>query len=182
MIKKTYEYKDLEGRTHVEDHYFALSKAELAEWELTTDGGMREYLTRIVEEGNPKVIIAAFKDLLMRSYGKRSEDGRRFIKSDALSLEFMQTEAYSELFIELVTDAKAAAEFVRGIVPGDLSGVVPEKVQDKPSQEETYRRMMEQVKVEDEAQPVDKFEVLKKQLEDSGLDEDTVKTILASQL
>lgn len=121
MLKKTITYKDLDGNTVTEDFYFNLSKAEIAEMELSMDGGMSAHLQRIVEEKNGAHIIETFKDIIRRSYGRRSEDGKSFLKKPEYFEAFVTTDAYSELFMEIVTDADAAAKFVVGIVPADLS-------------------------------------------------------------
>ena len=117
MLKKTITYTDYDGVERTEDFYFNLSKAEIAEMELSTAGGLDKTINRIVAEQDGKRIIGLFKDLVLKSYGKKSDDGRRFIKSQELRDEFSQTEAYSDLFMELATDADAAAAFVNGIVP-----------------------------------------------------------------
>ena len=109
MLKKTLTYSDLDGNPVTEDFYFSLSKAEIAEMELSYDGGLQTHLKRIVANKDGAAIIGAFKNILTSSVGRRSEDGRRFIKSDEITQEFMQTDAYSELFMELVTDADASA-------------------------------------------------------------------------
>jgi hypothetical protein len=103
-----------------EDHYFHLSKADLVELEMSHKGGLAKWLQRIVAEEDGAKIVAEFKNLILTSYGVKSEDGRRFIKNDALREEFVSSEAYSTLFIELCTDAGAAAAFVNGIVPAGL--------------------------------------------------------------
>lgn len=120
MLKKTIKYTDFNGEEVEEDCYFNLSKAEIAEMELSTEGGMGEYLKKIVASNNGKEIISAFKDILLRSYGKRSDDGRRFIKNQQIREEFESSEAYSTIFMDLVTNADAAAEFVNGIVPKEM--------------------------------------------------------------
>lgn len=117
MIKKTMTYTDYDGNQRTEDFYFNLTKAEVAEMEMSTAGGLDKMINRIIAEQDGKRIIELFKDLVLRSYGKKSDDGRRFIKSQELRDEFAQTEAYSDLFMELATDADAAAKFVNGIVP-----------------------------------------------------------------
>lgn len=117
MIKRTIKYTDYNGVEREEDFYFNLSKAELAEMELTTKGGLTDYIQNIVNSENTAAIVSTFKQLLLKAYGVKSEDGKRFIKSDELSKEFSQTEAYSELFMELATDDKKASEFINGIVP-----------------------------------------------------------------
>lgn len=117
MVKKTVKYTDYNGNERTEDLYFNLTKAEITEMELTTEGGLSEHLQKIVNEKDSKQIIECFKELLLKSYGQKSEDGRRFIKTDKLREEFSQTEAYSELFMEIAGNAETAAEFVNGIIP-----------------------------------------------------------------
>lgn len=117
MLKKTFTYTDYNGVERTEDHYFNLSKAELMEMELSTTGGLAEMINKIVAAQDAPAIVKVFKDLVLKAYGQKSADGRRFIKSKELADEFSQTEAYSQLFMELATDADAASAFVNGIVP-----------------------------------------------------------------
>lgn len=119
MLKKTITYTDYNGVERTEDFYFNLSKAELAEMELSADGGLAETLKRIIDAKDSKQLVAVFKDLVLRSYGEKSPDGKRFIKSEELRIAFSQTEAYSDLFMELATNDNAAVEFVNGIVPSE---------------------------------------------------------------
>lgn len=127
MYKKTITYTDYNGDQKTEDFYFNVTKAELMEMEMEKDGGMAEYLTTLVESTNPKEIIAVIKDLIRRSIGKKSEDGRRFIKNQEIVDDFMQTEAYSELFMEFASDAEEAARFVNGIVPNEVAAAAKKK-------------------------------------------------------
>lgn len=120
MYKKTITYKDYNDVERTETFLFNFSKAELAELQLSTDGGLETYIQRIIESQDTKALVKIFKDLLLKSYGIKSDDGRRFIKSDAIREEFSQTEAYSEFFMELATDAKAASDFINGIMPAEL--------------------------------------------------------------
>lgn len=146
MIKKTITYKDLDGNSITEDFYFALSKAEIAEMELRQGGGMEQYLTAIVASGNGGMIMSAFKEFVVKSYGRRSENMRSFLKSDEITMEFLGTDAYSQLFMELVTDAKAGAEFVAGIMPVPIpEGATPvsgslELPEAKPKEWNEYTR------------------------------------------
>ena len=117
MLKKTIVYTDYNGTTRKEDFYFNLTQAEVTELEVSVEGGLVEQINRIVAAQNGKVIIETFKDIILRAYGEKSPDGRRFIKNQEVRDAFAQTEAYSNLFMELATDAKAASEFVNGIVP-----------------------------------------------------------------
>lgn len=121
MLKKPIKYTDYNGMERTEDFWFNLSKAEIMEMELSTTGGLAELIQKIVKEQDAPAIIKIFKDLILKAYGEKSPDGKRFIKSDEMALAFSQTEAYSNLFMELATDADAAAEFVNGIVPADAA-------------------------------------------------------------
>lgn len=126
MLKKTITYTDYDGNTRTEDFYFNLSKSEIAELALSTPGGFENYIKRIVDAQDSQKIMEVFKELILKSYGEKSPDGRRFIKTADKRDEFSQTEAYSELFVELATNSDAASEFINGIVPA-----MPEN-QDKP--------------------------------------------------
>ena len=117
MLKKTINYTDYNGADRSEDFYFNLNKAELTEMEMSHDGGLTGLIDKVVKEQNAKEIVRIFKDLVLKAYGVKSDDGKRFIKNDELRDAFAQTEAYSELFMELATDAEAAADFINGIVP-----------------------------------------------------------------
>lgn len=117
MLKRTMTYTDYNGVSRTEDFYFNLTQAEVTELELSVDGGLVEMINRIIAAKDGKQIIALFKDIVLRSYGEKSPDGKRFIKNQEIRDAFAQTEAYSDLFMELATDAKKAAAFVNGIVP-----------------------------------------------------------------
>lgn len=123
MLKKTIPYKDYNGNERSEDFYFHLSEAEVMEMEMSTAGGLAEMIRGIVAAQDAPAIIKIFKDLILKAYGEKSPDGKRFIKSEELSKAFSETEAYSVLFMELATDADAAAKFVNGIVPNSRQGV-----------------------------------------------------------
>lgn len=117
MLKKTIKYTDFDGNERSEDFYFNLTKAEVTEMELSTEGGLSKTLQKIIDTKDSKRIMETFKDLILRSYGEKSPDGKRFIKNQELRDGFAQTEAYSELFMELADNAEMAAAFVNGIVP-----------------------------------------------------------------
>ena len=120
MLKQTITYTDFNGVERSEDFYFNLTKAELVELEMGHAGGLSESLQKIVAAEDGGAIIREFKTIILKAYGKRSEDGSRFVKNDKMREEFETSEAYSVLFIKLVTDADAAAKFVSGIMPQDL--------------------------------------------------------------
>ena len=117
MLKRTITYTDYLGNQRTEDFYFNLTQAEVMEMELSRTGGLTAMIEKIVAEQDHPKIIKIFKELVLKAYGQVSPDGRKFVKNDELRDDFSQTEAYSMLFIELATNAKAAAEFVNGIVP-----------------------------------------------------------------
>jgi hypothetical protein len=123
MLKKTITYEDFDGVSQTEEFYFHLSKAELLEMEVTTPGGYGSYLESIVKSVDMKDplsrknLVEAFKAIILTAYGKRSDDGKRFIKSETISEEFVQTPAYSQLFWDLLSDADIASDFVNGIMP-----------------------------------------------------------------
>lgn len=117
MIKKTLKYIDFNGNERTEDFYFHLTEAELTEWELSIDGGLTGVITRIINSQDQKQMIEIFKSLLMKSYGEKSADGRRFVKNQDVLDSFMQTQAFSDIYMELATNDKAASEFVNGLMP-----------------------------------------------------------------
>lgn len=117
MLKETMTYTDYNGVERTENFYFNLTQAEIMEMEMTTDGGLAERITNIVEAKDAPAIIKIFKELILKAYGEKTPDGKRFMKSKEISDAFAQTEAYSQLFMKLATDADAAAKFVNGIVP-----------------------------------------------------------------
>lgn len=121
MIKKTMTYVDYNGTERTEDFYFNLTEAEIMEMEMGTTGGLAEMIQRIVAAQDAPAIIKIFKELVLKAYGEKSADGKRFVKSDEISTAFAQTEAYSQLFMKLATDADAAAKFVNGIVPASMA-------------------------------------------------------------
>lgn len=125
MLKETITYVDYNDNERTENFYFNLTKAELMEMEMSTSGGFVEMIQRLVESQDTPAIIDIFKKIVLKSYGQKSLDGKRFIKNDQLREEFEQTEAYSQLFMKLATDADYAAKFINGIIPADLSQQKP---------------------------------------------------------
>lgn len=126
MIKKTITYSDFNGNERTEDFYFNLTKAEITKMELSIKGGLAEMIQRIVAAQDTPAIIDVFEDLIKRSYGVKTPDGRGFVKKAEDLEAFVATEAYSQLFMELATDADAAAQFVNGVVPADMAKQVAE--------------------------------------------------------
>lgn len=124
MLKKNIKYVDYDGNDRAEDFYFNLNKAEVIELQLGTVGGLTKTLEKIVQEKDTSRIIEYFKTIILKAYGEKSADGRRFIKSQELRDAFEQTEAYSELFMELASDAKMAAEFINGVLPKEAADAI----------------------------------------------------------
>lgn len=134
MYKKTITYTDYDGNQRTEDYYFNLSKAEIIKW-LTTSGDytLDKVFEKLYAERNGKEIMNVFEELLYQAYGKKSLDGRRFDKSEEVKRDFMETEAYSVLFTELVTDAKKAGDFINKIIPRDLAEEVEKIMSENPN-------------------------------------------------
>lgn len=133
MYKIEKEYVDFNGTKRKETFCFNLTKAEVIEWLSTTgDYTLDKLLEKLMSEYNMKEVIVIFKDLIYRSYGEVSLDGRRFIKTDEVKANFMDTEAYSMIFTEIVSDGKKAAEFVNGILPKDLTEEVSKVIAENP--------------------------------------------------
>jgi len=123
MLKKTMTYTDYDGNERTEDFYFNLSKAEILEMELGISGGLENFLQRIINAKDVPELASIFKKIILKAYGVKSDDGKRFIKSQELTDEFVSTEAYSDLYTELCTNADSAAAFVNAIIP---------KIEEKP--------------------------------------------------
>lgn len=143
MLKKLIKYTDYNGKERAENFYFYLNKAELMEMELGTVGGMQNLIQLIIDKQDIPEIVKAFKMIILKSYGEKSADGVRFIKSEELSNAFSQTEAYSNLYMELISDAKAAAAFINGIVPADLVRAKEENKEDAAVSEEVKEPVAE---------------------------------------
>lgn len=134
MLKKTITYVDFNGKKVTEDYYFNLTKAEVAEMEVNAStldsegklsGGMQAMLNDVVDSGSGARIISVFKEIIKKSIGVKSEDGRFFNKSPHVFEEFEMSAAFSEFFVELLSDPDAAADFIKGIMPVDLDAAVP---------------------------------------------------------
>lgn len=117
MFVKTISYEDWNGEERTEDFRFNLTRSELVEIEADTEGGIENYIKEIGDKLDAKKIMAFMKMIIAKSYGEKSLDGKRFIKDPEISKAFMETPAYDQLFMELVTDADAAATFISKIIP-----------------------------------------------------------------
>ena len=133
MVVKKIKYTDFNGVEREEEFMFNLTEAEITEMELTTDGGLSDSIKKIISAQDTPQIVETFKMLLLKSYGEKSADGRRFIKSEELTEAFTQTNAYSQFFMELATDDKAAIAFINGIIPESMLERVAENNSDDAS-------------------------------------------------
>lgn len=120
MLKKVFKYTDFNGEVQEEAFYFNLSKAEAIELEVSEDGGLSNTLRKMVASNDNREILRMMKEIVTLAVGVRSEDGRRFIKNEDIRNDFMQSPAYDELFMELMTNPNAGAEFIKGVLPADL--------------------------------------------------------------
>lgn len=121
MYKMTIDYEDFDGNQRTEDCYFNLTKSKLLEMEMSKEGGLEKYITKIINTQDSPKIMEMFKEIIRESYGEKSDDGRRFIQSEEIFEKFSQTLAYDELFVKLATNADEAAKFINGIIPKDLA-------------------------------------------------------------
>jgi len=124
VLQKAITFKDLDGNDVTEIFYFNVNKAEIAEMEVSKRGGMSQWIKNVSATENAQEVMSTFKQIILMAVGRRSEDGRRFIKNQEIRDDFEQTEAYSQLFMELVTNAQAGAEFIKGIMPKDLAEAI----------------------------------------------------------
>lgn len=132
MYKLPITYTDFNGDTVTEDFYFNMTKAELAELQLSEAGGLDNMLSLIINERDVPTLAKYFKTLILASYGKKSADGKAFIKIDEngnpLSRQFSQTAAFSELYTSFLSEHgdEKLLEFVRHIIPSDISKAIDE--------------------------------------------------------
>lgn len=117
MVKKTITYKDFNDVERTEDFYFNISKPEIIKWQLEEGYGLEEEINKLTKSSDNKKAIEIFEKLLSKAYGIKSEDGKRFMKSDEISRSFTETNAYEKLYMELAYDDKKAADFINGIAP-----------------------------------------------------------------
>ncbi len=120
MITKTFKFEDYDGNMRKEEHSFHLTKAELLDMEMSTEGGLEKTINKLIMTQDSVKIMEIFKKLIYKAYGVKSDDGRRFIKNKEVKDAFMETEAYSMLIMELISDPDAANKFILGILPKDI--------------------------------------------------------------
>lgn len=119
MLQQTITCTDFNGNEYTEDYFFNLTEAELVDYSISVEGGIEKKLEDIIASSDIQEILKIFKELILLSYGKKSDDGKRFIKNEQLREEFAQTAAYSELYMSFIKDDKKAADFINGILPAN---------------------------------------------------------------
>lgn len=127
MFARTFVYKDYNGKTRKDTWYFNLRKDELLKLEMGSWGGLDALLKRMIREEKPDKIVDMFEKIILSAVGEKSPDGKKFIKNEEIRQDFYQTEAYSDLFYELVTDPKATAAFLKACIPEELAAKINEK-------------------------------------------------------
>ena len=132
MLKRDITYENYNGETVTETFYFNLTKTEIVELEVGYSGGLEAFIQKIIDTKDNAGLVREFKKIVLLAYGVKSEDGKRFIKSDELREEFSQTAAYDALFMDLATNDDAAANFIKGIVPKDLTPDQDKPIRDVP--------------------------------------------------
>lgn len=147
MYTKTITYTDYNGNERTEKFLFNLSKAEILEMELSTTGGFTDKLQRIIDAQDVPTMTSIFKELILKSYGEKSDDGRRFIKSPEISKGFSETEAYSNFYMELVTNTQAAIDFINGVVPADVAAEAKKEAEKQKAIEESGFKVIDHVDV-----------------------------------
>lgn len=128
MLKLTRTYTDFDGNERTEDCYFNLTKSELLQMETMADGGLEKKIQKIINSKDQAQIMNIFKDILLKSFGIKSDDGKRFKKSDEIRAEFEESPLFDMIFMELATDAEAAEKFIKGIIPKDMNPDAPKAI------------------------------------------------------
>lgn len=134
MYKMSIQYEDYDGNKRKEDCYFNLSKTELTKMQLSESGGLDKVLARIIQEQDITKIADLLDTVILKSYGIKSDDGKTFSKSAEISEKFKSTQAYDELFMKLISDPQEAANFIKKIIPSDLSAKIPNDVSKLPAE------------------------------------------------
>lgn len=128
MLKKTIKYTDFNGVEREEPFYFNLTKADLLEMEMSKDGGMGEFIAKVVQTQNQRELMNLFKTFILKAYGEKSDDGKHFYKSEEISQKFASTEAYSVLVMELLENKDdAAAKFINGLAPSGTQNITADE-------------------------------------------------------
>lgn len=128
MIKKTVTYKDLNGKERTETFYFHYFESEIMDMEMSEEGGLAERIQRIIDAKDQASLLKVIKKFVIDAYGIKSDDGRRFNKSQEVKDAFVECPAYSKIYMELLTNDELAAEFVNKVVPEDMGAQLAEIV------------------------------------------------------
>lgn len=135
MLKKEITYETFDGETVTDTFYFNMTEAELIELQMGGSEAMDERLRRLIKTRNNADLFAMFKEIITVSVGEKSEDGRRFTKNEDIREAFVNSAAYSELFVELFTDVDKLTAFLVGILPrkfaNDIEAIDPEKAMEE---------------------------------------------------
>lgn len=132
MLKREINYEDYNGNQVTGIFYFNISQVELIKLEVEYEQGFGAMIQNVIDTNDKKTLIKQFQDIVLLAYGQKSEDGKRFIKSDKLREEFSQTAAYNVLFMELATDDGAAATFIKGVIPKNMTAEFDKAVKTSP--------------------------------------------------
>ena len=139
MYKKTITYKDFNDVERTETYYFRLSETELTEWNMEENGGLANKLDIMVNSKDQAQIIKTLKEIIIRAYGEKSDDGRRLVKNNGeLAKAFMETNAYDVFFKELCTSEATVSNFINGIIPKDLReemNKASDKIEEAPAEQ-----------------------------------------------
>lgn len=121
MLKKTITYTDYDGMERTEDFWFNLSKTELTKLDAELPGGVLGVLRKIIDKKDRKALVDFIETLILRSYGEKTLDGKRFVKTPDMAEEFMQTPAYDELFMSILSDTDSQTSFINGVIPQSMA-------------------------------------------------------------
>lgn len=121
MLKKTITYTDYDGMARTEDFWFNLSKTELTKLDAELPGGVLGVLRKIIDKKDRKALVDFIETLILRSYGEKTLDGKRFVKTIDMAEEFMQTPAYDELFMSILSDTDSQTSFINGVIPQSMA-------------------------------------------------------------
>lgn len=120
MLKKTYTYKDYNDIERTETFYFHFTEAEILDMEMSAEGGFAERVQRIIDAKDQAALMKLIKKFVIDAYGVKSDDGRRFIKNEEVKTAFLECPAFSDIFMDMVTNDELAAEFVNGVIPDTM--------------------------------------------------------------
>jgi transcriptional regulator NrdR family protein len=126
MLKKTVTYETFDGEKVTEDFYFNLTETELTDWSVSKSGGMVQFIKILLKTSDGAEMYKMIKDLVLKSYGIKSPDGKKFYKSDAIIKEFESSAAFSDIMTSIMKDEKSATDFIKGVIPKKLAAKVPE--------------------------------------------------------